>query len=48
LSMQALPADERSSVRALLRQLDFRGSELAVADRELAVEAVADLVVAGR
>jgi transposase len=46
LSRQALPADERSSVQALLRQLDFHGAELAVVDRELAVEALADAMVA--
>ena len=31
---------------ALLRQLDFHGGELAVVDKELAVEALADPVVA--
>jgi transposase len=36
LSMQPLPADERFSVQALLRQLDFHGAELAVVERELA------------
>jgi transposase len=46
LSMQPLPADERSSVQALLRQLDFHGSELAVVDKELAAEALSDPVVA--
>jgi transposase len=46
LSRQALPADERSSVQALLRQLDFHGTELALVDRELAVEALTDPVVA--
>jgi transposase len=46
LSRQELPADERSSVQALLRQLDFHGSELAVVDKELAVEALADPIVA--
>ena len=40
LSIQPLPADERSSVQALLRQLDFHGDELAVVDKELAVEAL--------
>jgi hypothetical protein len=44
--MQPLPADERSSVQALLRQLDFHGAELAVVDTELAVEALSDPVVA--
>jgi transposase len=33
-------------VAALLRQLDFHGGELAVVDRELAIEALADPVVA--
>jgi transposase len=33
LSTQPLPADERSSVQALLRQLDFHGAELAVVDK---------------
>jgi len=45
LSRQVLPADERSSVQALLRQLDFHGTELAVVDKELAVEALADPMV---
>lgn len=45
LSRQELPADERSSVAALLRQLDFHGNELAVVDKDLAVEAVGDPVV---
>jgi transposase len=46
LSMQPLPADERSSAQALLRQLDFHGAELAVVDKELAVEALSDPLVA--
>jgi transposase len=46
LSRQALPADERSTVAALLGQLDFHGDELAVVDRELAAEALTDPVVA--
>jgi transposase len=46
LSRQALPADEQATVQALLRQLDFHGDELAVVDRELAVEALADAAVA--
>ena len=46
LSVQPLPADERSSVQALLRQLDFHGAELAVVDNELAVEALTDPVLA--
>ena len=35
-----------SSVHALLRQLDFHGDELAVVDKELAIEALDDPVVA--
>jgi len=46
LSRQDLPADERSTVQALLRQLDFHGGELAVVDKELAIEAFADPIVA--
>ncbi len=44
LSWQDLPADERASVQALLRQLDFHGAELAVVDRELALEALDPVV----
>ena len=46
LSRQMLPTDERASVQALLRQLDFHGNELALVDRELAVERFTDPVVA--
>ena len=46
LLTQPLPADEQSTVHALLRQLDFHGQELAVVDRELAVVAFADPRVA--
>lgn len=46
LSTQPLPADERSTVQALLRQLDFHGVELAVVDKELAIEALTDPMVA--
>jgi transposase len=46
LSTQPLSPDERSSVHALLRQLDFHGAELAVVDKELAIEALTDPVVA--
>lgn len=46
LSRQELPADERATVAALLRQLDFHGNELAIVDKELAVEALADPMVA--
>src|SRR5262245_55626184 len=46
LSRQELPVDERSTVAALLRQLDFHGSELTIVDKELAVEALSDPAVA--
>ncbi|HOC14621.1 MAG TPA: IS110 family transposase [Propionicimonas sp.] len=46
LGQQALPPDETAAVAALLRQLDFAGQELHRVDRELAVEALADPVVA--
>jgi transposase len=46
LSRQELPVDERSTVAALLRQLDFHGSELTIVDKELAVEALCDPAVA--
>jgi transposase len=46
LSQQQLPADERATVQALLRQLDFHGCELALVDKELAVEALVDPAVA--
>ena len=46
LSRQDLPADERAAVQALLRQLDFHASELTAVDRDLAVEAFGDPVVA--
>jgi transposase len=45
LSQQQLPADERSSVAALLRQLDFHADELAVVTKELAIEALDDPIV---
>ncbi|HYU03411.1 MAG TPA: IS110 family transposase [Jatrophihabitantaceae bacterium] len=46
LSRQELPADERATVQALLRQLDFHGNELTIVDKELAVEALPDPMVA--
>jgi transposase len=46
LSRQELPVDERATVSALLRQLDFHAGELAIVDKELAVEALADPKVA--
>jgi len=45
LAHQALPADERETVTALLRQLDFYGAELASVERRLATEALEDPVV---
>ncbi|MEV7239041.1 IS110 family transposase [Streptomyces sp. NPDC051020] len=45
LQRQELPADERRSVGALLRQLDFHGEELAEVDRELATEGLSDPAV---
>jgi transposase len=45
LGRQVLPADERSTVDALLRQLDFHGSELKLVERELAADALEDPVV---
>jgi transposase len=46
LSRQELPADERATVQALLRQLDFHGGELAIVDKELAADALDDPMVA--
>jgi transposase len=46
LSGQDLPTDERSTASGLLRQLDFHGHELAIVDKELAVEALRDPAVA--
>ena len=46
LAQQILPPDEQRSVEALLRQLDFHGDELKVVDRDIAVEALDDPVVA--
>ena len=42
LAAQELPADERLTVDAALRQLDFLGEELAQIDRLVAVEAQGD------
>jgi hypothetical protein len=39
LSQQQLPSDERRTVEALIRQLDFHGAEIKAVDGELAVEA---------
>src|SRR4051794_35269009 len=46
LAGQDLPADERRSVAAFLRQLEFQTDELAAVDHDLAVEAIDDPVVA--
>jgi len=46
LSKQAVPADEWRSIDALLRQLDFHGDELAAVERDIAIEAIDDPVVA--
>jgi transposase len=46
LGQQVLPVDERRSVEALMRQLDFHGDELRIVDRDLAVEALQDPAVA--
>src|SRR3546814_4313252 len=43
---QDLPADEWRSVEALVRQLDFHGEELAEVERDIAVGAIDDAVVA--
>ena len=42
LDDQGLPADERRTVRSLLRQLDFAGGELKLVDAELARFALSD------
>jgi transposase len=46
LAAQAVPVDEWRSIDALLRQLDFHGDELAEVERDIAVEAIDDPVVA--
>jgi transposase len=46
LATQNLPADEWRSVDALIRQLDFHGDELANVERDIAMEAIDDPVVA--
>jgi transposase len=46
LARQVVPADERRSIEALIRQLDFHGDELSEVDRDIAVDAVDDPVVA--
>ena len=46
LAQQLLVADEQRSVDALLRQIDFHGDELAEVERDIAVDAVDDEVIA--
>jgi len=46
LATQTLPVDERRSVDALLRQLGFHGDELAEVERDIAIEAIDDRIVA--
>ena len=46
LGKQDLPADEWRSVEALIRQLDFHGEELTQVDRDIALEALDDPIVA--
>lgn len=46
LAVQEVPADEWRSIDALVRQLDFHGDELAEVERDIAIEAIDDLVVA--
>jgi transposase len=46
LATQALPADERRSVDALLRQLDFHNDEQRAVDHDIAAEAIGDPVIA--
>ncbi len=46
LAQQDLPADERRSVDALLRQLDFHGDELAEVEHDIAADAIDDAVIA--
>ncbi len=46
LGAQSVPADERRSIDALMRQLDFHGEELTEVDRDIAIDAIDDPVVA--
>jgi transposase len=46
LGRQDIPVDEWRSVDALLRQLDFHGQELSEVDRDIALEALEDPIVA--
>jgi transposase len=46
LATVELPADEQRSVDALLRQLDFHGTELGLVEEDIATEALDDAVIA--
>lgn len=46
LAAQPLPADEARSVGSLLRQLDFHGEELTAVERDIAIDAIDDPIVA--
>ncbi len=46
LAQQVVPVDEQRSVTALLRQLEFHGTELDEVERDIAIEAIDDPVVA--
>jgi transposase len=46
LAVQEVPVDEWRSIDALIRQLDFHGDELAEVERDIAIEAIDDPVVA--
>src|SRR4051794_36392328 len=46
LAAQTVPVDEWRSIDALIRQLDFHGDELAEVERDIAVEAIDDPIVA--
>jgi transposase len=46
LAKQDMPADERRSVEALLRQIDFHNEELKALERDIATQAVNDNVIA--
>jgi transposase len=46
LAGQALPCDEQRSIDALIRQLDFHSDELREVERDIAIDAIDDPVVA--
>jgi len=46
LARQVVPADEQRSIDALIRQLDFLDEELAEVERDIAVDAIDDPVIA--